>query len=174
MPAPVGRYTSDIGLIEVEITADLVAAVASLVTGDIGWIDISDYVKMVSPGSPGARSSTQEYNASMRTAMTSRSQIVPNHTPELQVYDQNGAVATFTGVTADLDLRQHIFMPALTDDIELPLRFSKIGTTGKPLFTYGACYVMQIQQGGISPGETGSDVYTVNFDAETVTESVLA
>ena len=173
MPAPVGRYTADLGLIEVQLTAALVAVSDVIVTGDIGWIDISDYVKTLSPGSPSARSSTQEYNASMRTAMTSRSQIVPNHTPEIVVYDQNGTVADL-GITADIDLRRDVFALALNNDVELPLRYSKIGTTGKPLFTYGKCFVMQLQQGGITPGETNSDVYTVNFDAETMTESVLA
>lgn len=168
------RYVPDTGTLEVQQTAALRAVSSNLEVGDDdSWIDLSAYLKDFSPGSPAARASTSEYNASQKREMLSRSTVVPKHTPTAMIYDTNGTAAAM-GVTNDLELREDIFKPALDNDIELPVRWSKIGTTGKPLHTYSECYVMRIELGGIKPGSTDSDVFTVSFEAEDVTESTVS
>lgn len=168
------RFTPDIGTLEIQQTAALQLVSSGLTLADNDtWVDITKFVKRLDPGAPAARGSSDEYNASSRLAMSSRSNIVPKWTPVLTIYDTNG-VASDVGLTADNELVQDFFRPALENGLELPFRFSYVGGTGKPLYTYTNCEVMRIGEPILEPGTTSSAVREIAFEAETRTESVVS
>lgn len=166
------RVTNDIGLVEIQQTAALLAVFSDLdATDNDSWIDITRAVKMLAPGSPADRAMAQEYNASQKRAMVQRSNIIPNHTPQITLYDTNG-VATDYGATNPFDLKA-LFIAARDNDIEVPLRYSVQNVAGDDIHTYDEMYVLGVEEQGLEPGKTESMTVVIKTVAEDRTTAAV-
>ncbi|MDA0244692.1 MAG: hypothetical protein OT477_14835 [Chloroflexi bacterium] len=168
------RVIADIGKFEFQQTLALQAVSAGLnVADNDDWVNFSQSVKAFSPGTPGDRGMTEEFNASTSDPMSSYSARIPPWTPQITLYDTNGAVDDFD-LTADINLHDDVFLPAWKNNITLPIRYSVRGTTGDPLYTYGSAKVVGITNPDITPGATESAVFIVRCHSVVRTEAVVA
>lgn len=160
------------GLVELQQTAEMRAVMTEMDVGDDdSWFDITKMVKSFSPGSPGDRAVSQEYNASQVTAMTTRSQQVPNHSPQLVLYDTKG-IPTDHGLTNNFDLGKLVRL-CNENDLPFPLRWATRGSVGDNMHTYVNNYVIGSEDQGIDTGQNQSAVLTVRMTADDRTEALI-
>jgi hypothetical protein len=176
MATTANRIIADVAVVEVQQTAALQLVSAALAVGNNAqWINVSSQVKSLAPGAPGDRAMTEEFNASQSAPMISVSKVIPSHSPEITFYWTNG-VAASVGLTPDTVMNVHddIFMPALMNDIVLPIRYAVRGTVGDPLFTYALAKVRGITPPDVAPGATDSAVWVARMTAPERTDAVVA
>ncbi len=131
-------YTKDRGSFEVQITAALQAADATLHADDVGdWVDLSGFLKSQSRTNR-ERTHGEEYTTAEVNPILVTSQFITPQIHTFVMYDTDGATEAL-GITNNVNPYEDILKVAFANNIPLPFRYTNAGNeTGNKLYTHAA------------------------------------